>query len=344
MRFHSFSLSPSCFVNNFSLEATIKILSLLFHNALLFNHQDLFGKTIRSSIVNLDHNRVKDLELLLLMYHKEKRIVEVLEGEEFDFNSLCELNIFLFKQGINILFSNESLTSDETTTCGNSCFMSKESKKDIYEYVEDFPIPPSQETRLGMHHDIEVVKRNIYCPQFVGTPILRIVDPFIGRELFNLVELNTDSWKTESHWIYSLTEIFNLFKEHSIFKLKNFLIYTAVRIDEEEKALESALRFKKHFLTSAEVDVKFFFYIYERAFNPPDEFPHDRYLLTNNVGVNIGIGLDTFDPENNRARRETQVTLVGNETVASVLSQLRNLPIGTIQGKKSRILRREVIK
>jgi hypothetical protein len=343
MRFHSFSLSPSCFVNDFSLEATIRILSILFRNAQLFNHQDLFGKTIRNSIVNLDLNRVKDLELLLLMYHKEKRIVEVLEGEEFNFNSLCELNKFLFKRGINILFSKENLISPASTTCGNSCFMSKESEKDIYKYVEDFPIPPSQETRLEMHHNIEGVRINIYCPQLVGTPTLRIVDPFIGRELFNLAEVNTDNWETESHWVYSLTEIFNLFKEHSIFKSKNFLIYTAIRVDEEEKAIESALRFRKHFLKDSKVEVKFYFYIYERAFNPPDEFPHDRYLLTNNVGVNIGIGLDTFDPENHQARRETQVTIVGNETVASVLSQLRNLPIGTVQGKKSRILKREVI-
>ncbi|MFX1517816.1 MAG: hypothetical protein ACFFC6_16050 [Promethearchaeota archaeon] len=341
MRFYTFSLSPSCFSNNKSLEATIKILSLLFRHALLFNYQDLLGKMIGEFSLNLNHNRVKDLELLLLMYHKEKRIVEVTDNH--DFNSLCDLNKYLFGQGITILFSKEELTSSASVTCGTTCFMVERSQDDVYNFVEAFPIPPSQEIRLEKQYDSDWMNTNIYCPLLVGTPILNIVDPFIGRELYNIADVKTDHWEIESHWVYSLTGLFNLFKEHSIFKEKNYNIYTAVGVDEEAKVVDTAVKFRKIFLNHPKINVKFFFYIYERAFNPPDEFPHDRYLLTNNVGVNIGIGLDIIDPENQLLRRETQVTFVGHETAASVLSQLRNLPIGTVQGKKSRILKREVI-
>ena len=343
MRFHTFSLSPSCFNDDKTLEATIKVLSLLFRHALLFNYQDLFGKIIEENSLNLNHNRLKDLELLLLMYHKEKRIVEVVQDDYHDFEFLCDLNKYLFERGITILFSKEELVSPTSRSCGTTCFMVEKSQNDVYSFVEAFPIPPSQEIRLEKQYNSEWMNINIYCPLLVGSPILNIVDPFIGRELYNIADVNTDHWEIESHWVYSLTGIFNLFKEHSIFKEKNYNIYTAVGVDEQAKVIAAALRFRKVFLNDDDIEVKFFFYIYERAFNPPDEFPHDRYLLTNNVGVNIGIGLDIIDPENQQLRRETQVTFVGHETVASVLSQLKNLPIGTVQGRKSRILKREVI-
>ncbi|UCG01865.1 MAG: hypothetical protein JSW11_19955 [Candidatus Heimdallarchaeota archaeon] len=343
MKFHVFSLSPSCFQNNNPIEVTIKILSLLFRHALLFNHQDLYGKIIRKLSLNLDHNRVKDLELLLLMYHKEKRIVEVIKNESHDFNSLCQLNKYLFEQGITILFSKEEMTPSASTTCGNSCFMAEKSHIDVYTYVDDFPIPPSQEIRLEKQYDNEWMKENIYNPLLVGSTIIRIVDPFVGRELYNIADVKVDRWETESHWVYSLTEIFNLFQDQSIFKDRKYFIYTAVRVDEEHKAIETAERFRKQFLNDTSIIVKFFFYVYEKSFNPPDEFPHDRYILTDNVGVNIGIGLDTINPDNQQIRRETQLTFVGNETVASVMSQLKNIPIGTVKGKKSRILRRKTI-
>ncbi|MFX0125814.1 MAG: hypothetical protein ACFFAE_19485 [Candidatus Hodarchaeota archaeon] len=343
MRFHTFSLSPSCFINNNTLEATIKILSLLFRHALLFNYQDLYGKIIRKNNLNLNHNRVKDFELLLLMYHKEKRLVEVVKNKNRNFNSLCEFNKYLFGNGITILFSKEKITSSASAICKSSCFMAKELQDDVYSYVDNYPIPPSQEIRLEKQYNGEWMNTNIYSPLLIGSSILHIVDPFIGRELYSIADVKIDNWETESHWVFSLTEIFNLFKKHSIFEERDFYIYTAVGIDEEDKVIESAEKFRKNFLHSLSIDVKFFFYIYERAFNPPDEFPHDRYLLTNNVGVNIGIGLDTINPDDQQIRRETQVTFVGSETVASVLSQLKSLPIGTVQGRKSRILRRRII-
>lgn len=343
MRFHIFSLSPSCFTNNNTIEATIKILNLLFRHTLLFNYQDLYVKIIEKYRLNLDHNRVKDFELLLLMYHKEKRLVEVIKNEDHDFNSFCELNKYLFGRGITILFSKEEMRPPASTICRSSCFMTEKSQGDVYTYVDDFPMPPSQEIRLEKQINGEWMKANIYSPLLVSSQIIRIVDPFIGRELYNIADVKIDNWETESHWVYSLTEIFKLLKEHSIFEERNFIIYTAVGVDEEERVIETAEKFRKKFLNDPSIDVKFFFYIYERSFNPPDEFPHDRYILTDNVGVNIGIGLDTINPDDQQIRRETQVTFVGSKTVASVMSQLKNLPIGTVQGKKSRILKRRII-
>ena len=61
------------------------------------------------------------------------------------------------------------------------------------------------------------------------------------------------------------------------------------------------------------------------------------------MGVNIGIGIDMINPDNKQVRRETQLTVVGSNTMASVISQLKSLPEGTIQGKKKRILRRRTI-
>ncbi|MFX1283105.1 MAG: hypothetical protein ACFFB5_05585 [Promethearchaeota archaeon] len=344
MKFHLISLSPSCFGNNKNLELTIRILNYLFRQTILINYQNLYGKIVNESRTYLDHNRLKDFELILLMYDKEKRIVEVSEIGDHNFTSLCKLNRFLFERGITILYSKEDLHSSLTTSCKDFCFMVNESDQDdIKTYTEKYPVPPSQEIRLEKSHDSDWMATNIYIPLLTCSSKVEIIDPFIGRELHDISDVHIDKWLTESQWIFSLTEIFKIFKVQSIYREKHYSIHTAVRIDEEDKAVEAAKRFRKFFLNAPDVEVKFILYVYEKLFNPPEEFPHDRYIFSNNVGVNIGIGIDTINPEDEQVRRETQLTAIGISTVTSVMSQLKSLPDSTTHTKKRRILRKRTI-
>ena len=344
MKIHVISLSPRCFANSITLEATVKILDHLYRNAILINYQDLYGKIVNIYDLYLDHNRKKDFELLLLMYDKEKRIAEVEKTERYNFDSLCQLNKRFCEQGITILYSKEELSPQISQICRGFCFLTNEpGHEDIFTYAGNYPLIPSQEIRLEKSHDSEWMNTNIYIPLLTCSWTVQIVDPFIGRELYNISDINTDKWLTESQWVYSLALIFETYKERSIYEEKEYLIHTAIGIDEEDKVVETANIFRQVYLNDPSIKVKFFLYIYEKSFSPPEEFPHDRYILTNNIGVNIGIGIDIINPDNKQVRRETQLTVVGSKTMASVISQLRSLPEGTIQGKKKRILRRRTI-
>ena len=121
MRLHLISLSPSCFASNQTLETTLKILNRLFHHILITNFQDLYGKTVRNYGQYLNHNRVKDFELLLLMYDKENRIVEVEPSKDQKFDSLCAFNKFLYEQGITILHSKEQVIPMASALCSDLC-------------------------------------------------------------------------------------------------------------------------------------------------------------------------------------------------------------------------------
>ncbi|MHA2246427.1 MAG: hypothetical protein ACXADY_15915 [Candidatus Hodarchaeales archaeon] len=344
MKIHVISLSPSCFANSLTLEVTVKLLNQLFRNAILINYQDLYGKIINDYDFNLNHNRKKDFELLLLMYDKEKRIVEVEKTERYNFDSLCQLNKLFCEQGITILYSKEEIRPQISQICCGFCFMINEpGHEDIFTYAVKNPIIPSQEMRMEKSHGSEWMKTNIYNPLLTCSSSVQIVDPFIGRELYNIADIKTDKWLTESQWVYSLADIFETYKKRSIFEEKEYSIHTAVGIDEEDKVVEAIHLFRQVYLNDPYIKVKFFIYVYDKSFSPPDEFPHDRYILTNNMGVNIGVGIDIINPDNKQVRRETQLTIVGNKTMASVISQLRSLPEGAIQGKKKRILRRRTI-
>ncbi|MFX0172845.1 MAG: hypothetical protein ACFE9L_13090 [Candidatus Hodarchaeota archaeon] len=277
------------------------------------------------------------------MYSKDQRIVEIEPIPDIEFSSICELNNVLFKKGFNILYSKERVAPLASPLCSDFCFMARETDQpDILTFIEDYPIPPSQEVRLGKTIDLDWINTNIYNPLLTSTSSVQIVGPFIGRELYEIVDVDPEKWMYESQWFFMLKEIFEIFKKNSIFNEKNYLIHTAIRINEEEQAAKTANKFRKFFLTDSSIDVKFIFYIYEKSFNPPDEFPHDRYVLTDHIGINIGIGLDTLNPDDQRIRRETQLTLVGNNTTLSILSQLKDLRDKN-KGKKQRILRKRTI-
>ncbi len=344
MRLHLISLSPSCFTSDQTLETTLKILSRLFHQTLITNYQNLYGKTVRKYGRYLNPNRVKDFELLLLMYDKENRIVEVEPSKEKEFESLCAFNKFLYEQGITILHSKEQVIPLASAICSDYCFLTNEiDQPDIMAYLEDYPIPPRQEIRLEKTHDREWINNNIYEPLLTSSSYVQIVDPYIGREFFLLSSVRAKTWVEESQWVYCLKQIFDIFKVKSLSKEKKYSVHTAVRIDEEKKAISTANEFRRLYLNDLEIEVHFHFYIYEMVRNPPDDFPHDRYVLTDRIGVNIGIGVDILNPDNQHVRRETQLTLVGKQTITSVLSQLRNLSMGKVPTKPRKILRKRTI-
>ncbi|UCE14783.1 MAG: hypothetical protein JSV04_06275 [Candidatus Heimdallarchaeota archaeon] len=326
MKVHLFSLSPSCFVNNMTLKFTITILNRLFRHSLILNYQSLLGKSVQEYGAYLDQNRVKDLQLLLLMYDKENRIVDVDIPDE-DFYSLCELNKFFRNKDISMLYSKEKVIPLSSSQCSETCLFTKEpGYHDILTYNETYPIPPSQEIRLDKTYDREWINSQIYSPLLTSCSDLKLVDPYIGREFCYLSNIETKNWISDSHWIYGLKELFDIFSAKSLYRTKTYAIFTAVRIDEEQNATATAKEFRKLYLQDSAVTVKFVFYVYERLSSPPDDFPHDRYVLTENIGINVGIGLDTINPDNQQVRRETQLSIVGKKTVSSVISQLKDLP------------------
>ncbi|MHA2224882.1 MAG: hypothetical protein ACXAC8_06745 [Candidatus Hodarchaeales archaeon] len=152
--------------------------------------------------------------------------------------------------------------------------------------------------------------------------------------------VNPDIWINDSYWIFSLKQIFDIIKETNPSDRKEYIIHTAVNIQEEENVKKVAIELRRNFLNDPNINVIFIFYIYKRSHNPPEEFPHDRYVFTENLGINIGIGLDTLDPEDLKVRRETQLTIVGQKTVNSVLSQLKSLPLGKSLSKARGVIRK----
>lgn len=344
MRLHLISLSPSCFTSDQSLETTLKILNRLFHHTLITNYQDLYGKTIRKYGQFLNQNRVKDFQLLLLMYDKANRIVEVEPSKDQEFESLCTLNRFLYERGVSILHSKEQVIPMASAICSDHCFMTNEiDQPDILAYLEEYPIPPKQEIRLEKTHDREWINDNIYEPLLASSSNIKIVDPYIGREFFFLSTVSSETWVDDSQWVFGLKQIFDIFKVKSLSHQKRYSVHTAIRVDEEEKAIQTANEFRRLYLDDQEIKVKFHFYVYEMVRSPPDVFPHDRYILTERIGVNIGIGVDIINPDDLQVRRETQLTLVGKQTITSVLSQLRNLSMGKVLTKPRKILRTRVI-
>lgn len=326
MKLHLFSLSPSCFANDMTLELTLNILNRLFRHSLILNYQNLLGKTLWEYGVSLDHNKIKDLQLLLLMYDKESRIIEV-DIPNQDFHSLCEFNKFFINKDISMLFSTEKVIPVPSPLCSETCLFTNEpGYRDILMYNEAYPIPPSQEIRLEKTYDREWINTKIYSPLLTSCSDLKLVDPYIGREFCYLSGIEAKNWISESPWIYCLKELFDIFRVKSLYHMKTYAIFTTVRIDEEQNAIATAEEFRKLFLKDPEITVKFIFYVYERLSSPPDDFPHDRYVLTDNIGINVGIGLDTINPDNGQVRRETQLSIVGKKTVSSVISQLKDLP------------------
>ncbi|PWI47569.1 hypothetical protein CEE45_10975 [Candidatus Heimdallarchaeota archaeon B3_Heim] len=315
------SICASCFYSDNSLKSTLQFLLNQFNNSLLLNLGTLVSELLNLFSSILVQDTKKDFQTLLLEYNKRNKIIEFQMNEN---NSICEINQFLSEQKVWILFSEEQKPeSIKSNTCSQCLIALKEGILNIEHLNLKYNLPQSQEFRCCTSDTWDLLRTQIIEPLSIGSSKLELYDIFLGTDLVYFSENPKSNPLTDSEWIYTIHRILKTFEDVSLYKDKKFIVHTLVKCDKIDKVAQYAREIKRTFLKTNNIQLTFKFYKYQG--DAPRRFTHDRYLFSENIGISSGIGFDLIIPDRDTIRRESQFTVIGNETILKVINQHRGL-------------------